>query len=54
VDAVVTPTFKVYVPSPAMSAMLKALGYTDAMIASLTQEQASNIVANGVVAGGAA
>lgn len=54
VDAVATPTFKVYVPSPAMSAMLKALGYTDAMIAGLSQEQASNIVANGVVAGGAA
>jgi ABC-type cobalamin/Fe3+-siderophores transport system ATPase subunit len=46
-------TFKVYVPSAAMSAMLKALGYTDAVIATLNAEKAAHIVANGISMGGA-
>ncbi len=46
-------TFKVYVPSAAMSAMLKALGYTDAVIATLNAEKAAHIVANGISLGGA-
>jgi hypothetical protein len=46
-------TFKVYVPSAAMGAMLKALGYTDAVIATLNAEKASHIVANGISLGGA-
>lgn len=41
-----------YKPSPAMGAMLKALGYPDAAIASLDAEKASRIVANGSVFGG--
>jgi hypothetical protein len=44
------PTFKVFVPSPTMGAMLKALGYTDAAIAQMTRESASQIIANGVAA----
>ncbi|MFZ9393364.1 MAG: AAA family ATPase [Ilumatobacteraceae bacterium] len=46
-------SFKVYIPSPAMGAMLKALGYTDATIATLDAAKASHIVANGIAAGGA-
>ena len=53
---VVAPVVEVvtgYKPSPAMSAMLKALGYPEAAIASLDAEKASRIVANGIVFGGA-
>ena len=46
-------SFKVYIPSPAMSAMLKALGYTDAVIATLDAAKAAHIVANGISLGGA-
>jgi len=44
------PTFKVFVPSPTMGAMLKALGYTDAQIAQMTRESASQIITNGTPA----
>jgi len=44
------PSFKVFVPSPTMGAMLKALGYTDGAIAQMTRESASQIIANGVAA----
>jgi hypothetical protein len=46
-------SFKVYIPSPAMGAMLKALGYTDAVIATLDAAKAAHIVANGISLGGA-
>lgn len=46
------PTFKVFVPSPAMGAMLKALGYTDADISQMTRESAAQIIAGGVTADG--
>jgi EAL domain-containing protein (putative c-di-GMP-specific phosphodiesterase class I)/ActR/RegA family two-component response regulator len=52
---VVAPVVEVvtgYKPSPAMGAMLKALGYPDAAVASLDAEKASHIVANGLVFGG--
>jgi hypothetical protein len=50
VDAV-KPTMSVFVPSVSMSAMLKALGYTDAGISKMTRESAALIIANGVAAG---
>ena len=44
-------TFKVYVPSPTMGAMLKALGYTEQQVAGMDAAKAAHIVANGIAAG---
>jgi energy-coupling factor transporter ATP-binding protein EcfA2 len=43
-------TFKVFVPTPTMASMLRALGYTDGAISGMTRESASHIIANGIAA----
>jgi len=44
------PVMQVFVASPSMWAMLKALGYTNGQIAGLNRESAANIIANGIAA----
>lgn len=43
-------SFSVFMPSPSMFAMLKALGYSNGQIAGLDKERAGHIIANGVIA----
>lgn len=45
------PSFSVFMPSPSMFAMLKALGYSNGQIAGLDKERAGHIIANGIIAG---
>ncbi len=58
-DVIVPPTvevpkpsgaFSVFMPSPSMFAMLKALGYTNAQISALDKDRASLIIAAGIAA----
>jgi|GEM_PF-2976771 len=44
------PVMQVFVASPSMWAMLKALGYTNGQISALNRESAANIIANGIAA----
>lgn len=44
------PVMQVFVASPSMWAMLKALGYTNGQIAALNRESAGHIIANGIAA----
>lgn len=44
------PVMQVFVASPSMWAMLRALGYTNAQIGGLNREKAAHIIANGIAA----
>lgn len=44
------PVMQVFVASPSMWAMLRALGYTNGQISALNRESAANIIANGIAA----
>ena len=44
------PTMQVFVASPSMWAMLRALGYSNGQIGSLNRESAAHIISNGIAA----